>query len=515
MISDTELQKKVEILTNRLKAGLFQEVINESKLLLKKRKHQVLFNLISLSYQSLGEYHKSIEIMETALKANSRNPHFLNNIGLSHFKLNNFKKAEDYLKRGLDEAPKYVSILNNLGSLKSFLNLNKEAILYFKKILEINEKLIEPYYNLAINYSALGEFSKSLECLDKILNLNPKFTQADRLLSEMTKYTEDHPHYKDLKSKLKNMELNEIQKSNLYFAIGKYFEDTKNYKESFTNYSEGNKIIKKLSNYKIDRDKDEFTKIKSYNYKSLKSSNNSISRKLIFIIGMPRSGTSLVEQILSSHKDVFGGGELPFLEKEIKKKIFNFQNNQDLKDDNLQDPILDCKNEYLEKISNYNSSNKVFTDKTPLNFRFIGVIKYLFPNAKIINCTRDPLDIIWSNFKNYFSNSLPFTNDLEDIGNFYKLYKDLMIFWRRKFPNYIYDIEYSNLVENPKLEIKKLLNFCELNWDEKCLNHHKNERAIKTASSTQARKPIYKTAIKSSDRYKDYLKDIKIFLESN
>ena len=90
-----------------------------------------------------------------------------------------------------------------------------------------------------------------------------------------------------------------------------------------------------------------------------------------------------------------------------------------------------------------------------------------------------------------------------------------MIFWRRKFPNYIYDIEYSNLVENPKLEIKKLLNFCELNWDEKCLNHHKNERAIKTASSTQARKPIYKTAIKSSDRYKDYLKDIKIFLESN
>ena len=90
-----------------------------------------------------------------------------------------------------------------------------------------------------------------------------------------------------------------------------------------------------------------------------------------------------------------------------------------------------------------------------------------------------------------------------------------MIFWRGKFPNFIYDIEYSSLVENPKLEIQKLLNFCELSWDENCLNHHKNERAIKTASSTQARKPIYKTAIKSSDRYKDYLKDIKTFIESN
>ena len=515
MISNTDLQKKVEILTNRLKAGLFEEVIDETKLLLKKRKHQVLFNLLSLSYQSLGEYHKSIETMETALKANPRNPHFLNNIGLSHFKLNNFKKAEDYLKRGLDEAPKYVSILNNLGSLKSFLNQNKEAILYFKKILTINDKLIEPYYNLAINYRALGEFDKSLECLNKILNLNPRFTQADRLLSEMTKYTVDHPHYKDLKKKSNNMELNEIQKSNLYFALGKYFEDIKNYKESFLNYSDGNKIMRKLSNYKIDKDKKEFTKIKNYNYDFLKISNNINLRKLIFIVGMPRSGTSLIEQILSSHNDVFGGGELPFLEKGIKEKFFDFQNSQNIKNDNVKDPILDCRNEYLEKISNYDSSNKIFTDKTPLNFRFIGIIKYIFPKAKIINCIRDPLDVTWSNFKNYFSNSLPFTNNLEDIGNFYKLYKDLMIFWRGKFPNFIYDIEYSSLVENPKLEIQKLLNFCELSWDENCLNHHKNERAIKTASSTQARKPIYKTAIKSSDRYKDYLKDIKTFIESN
>ena len=95
ILTDTELQKKVNILTNKLKAGLFQEVINEAKILLKKRKHQVLFNLLSLSYQSLGENNKSIEIMEIALKANSRNPHFLNNIGLSHFNLRNFKKAEN------------------------------------------------------------------------------------------------------------------------------------------------------------------------------------------------------------------------------------------------------------------------------------------------------------------------------------------------------------------------------------------------------------------------------------
>ena len=515
MLTDIELQKKVEILTNKLKLGLFKEVIDETKLLLKKRKHQVLYNLLSLSYQSLGQNDKSVEIMEAALKINSRNPHFLNNIGLSHFRLNNFEEAENYFKRGLAEAPKYISILNNLGNLKSYLNLNKTAIGYFNKILKINNKLIEPYYNLAINYEALGEFEKSSECLKKILELNPKFTDADRMLSIMTKYTNDHPHYFDIKNKLENIKLNEIQKSHLYFALGKYFEDINDYEKSFKNYSYGNKIIKKKTNYKIQEEKNDFIKTKDFDYENLNIPNIENSRKLIFIVGMPRSGTSLVEQILSSHQEVFGGGELPFLETEVRKLFQKFEENNQLSKEEIRNLIIDFKKKYLDKISNYNISSKIFTDKAPLNFRFIGFIKYTFPNAKIINCKRDPVDIVWSNFKNYFSNSMPFTNDLEDIAKFYKLYEDLMAFFRKKFPEIIYDIEYSNLVENTEIEIKKLLNFCELKWDNNCLNHHKNERAIKTASSTQARKPIYKTAVKSSDCYKDYLKNIKSIIQFN
>ncbi len=515
MLSDLELEKKFQILSNKLKAGLFQEVINETKILLKKRKHQVFFNLLSLSYQNLGEHEKSIEIMEVALKANSKNPHFLNNIGLSHLSLNNFKKAEEYFKRGLEEAPKYINILNNLGHLKGLLNLNKEAIVYFKKILEINDKMLEALYNLSINYEAIGKFDESTKTLNKILSLNPNYTQADRLLSIHTKYTKNHPHYQDMKKKLEDISLSKIDKSHLHFAIGKYFEDIENYEKSFENYSIGNKILKELHNYKIESSKNEYEKLKKFDYNLLNNSNKYTSRKLIFIVGMPRSGTSLVEQILSSHHEIYGGGELPFLETELKKKILNFNDDPDFENNDIQYLVENCRNQYLEKISNYDSSNRIFTDKTPLNFRFIGFIKYLFPNAKIVNCNRDSLDITWSNFKNYFSRAMPFTNDLNDIANMYLLYKDLMNFWKKTFSEFIYDIDYSSLVENPKVEIEKLLNFCELNWDDNCLNHHKNERAIKTASSTQARKPIYKTAIKSSDRYKDYLKNIKYFIESN
>ena len=453
MLNDIELQKKVEILTNKLKLGLFKEVVDESKILLKKRKHQVLFNLLSLSYQSLGQNDKSVEIMEIALKANPKNPHFLNNIGLSHFKLSNFKEAETYFKRGLAEAPKYISILNNLGNLKGYLNLNKSAIEYFNKILKINDKLIEPYFNLAINYQALGEFEKSSECLKKILELNPKFTDADRILSLMTKYTNNHPHYFNIKDKLENIKLNEIQKSNLYFSLGKYFEDIKDYEKSFKNYSHGNNIIKKKTNYKIQKEKNDFINIKNFNYKNLNIPNIENSRKLIFIVGMPRSGTSLVEQILSSHQEVFGGGELPFLEKEVRKFFQKFEKNNQLNIEEIHNLVVDCKKKYLERISNYNNSSKIFTDKAPLNFRFIGFIKYIFPNAKIINCKRDPMDIIWSNFKNYFSNAMPFTNDLEDIAQFYKLYEDLMTFFQKKFPEIIYDIEYSeNLFKIVKLK---------------------------------------------------------------
>ena len=515
MLTDVELQKKFQILSNKLRAGLSQEVINETKILLKKRKHQVFFNLLSLAYQNLGKHRESIEIMETALKANSKNPHFLNNIGLSHLSLNNFKKAEDYFKRGLEVAPNYINILNNLGHLKGLLNLNKEAISYFEKILKINDKMIEALYNLSINYESLGKFDKSSECLNKILKFNPTFTQADRLLSIMTKYTEGHPHYEEMKKKLENTKLNEIDKSHLHFALGKYFEDIKNYEKSFKNYLKGNEIIKGLFNYKIEESKNEFANIKNFNYNNFENSVTQNSRKLIFIVGMPRSGTSLVEQILSSHKEIYGGGELPFLETELKKELMNPDNNHDLNNQDIHYLLSNCRNEYLEKISNYDSSNKIFTDKTPLNFRFIGFIKYLFPNAKIVNCNRDPMDITWSNFKNYFSRAMPFTNNLEDIANMYKMYVDLMKFWKKKFPKFIYDIEYSYLVKNPKIEIEKLLNFCDLGWDENCLNHDKNERAIKTASSTQARKPIYKTAIKSSDKYADYLKNIKSIIEAN
>ena len=248
-----------------------------------------------------------------------------------------------------------------------------------------------------------------------------------------------------------------------------------------------------------------FQKIKDQFASNIESLVKNNKKKIIFIVGMPRSGTTLAEQIISSHKNVYGAGELMFLSEMLldkfsdkNKKIINFQNLQD---------------DYLTNISLIDKSKKNITDKAPLNFRWIGFINVIFPNSKIIHCSRDMMDNCWSIYKNNFDAGLSFSFNLSDLGKYYNLYQNLMNFWHSKYPGKIYDLIYENLANNQETEVKKLLNFCELEWDSNCLKHHNNTKPIKTVSAVQARKPIYKTSMKSSDKYSEYLEELKTILK--
>ncbi len=512
MLSDKEVKIKFDILSNKLNSRLFKEVISETIPLLKKRKHQVFYNILSVAYQSIGDYEKSLKIMEEAMQLNSNNPYFLNNLAITLHKLERFKESEMYFLRGLEIAPNYINILNNLANLKKDLNFTEEAINYYKKSLEVNAEIIETNLNIAYCYQSLGDFDLSIKHLNIVLKLNPNFTIADRLISSMKKYeNKDDIHFIEMLEKIKSHNLDKDQLSNLYFAIGKAYEDIRNYKNSYENYTKGNEILKKISGFNINHEKEYFNNLKKV-FSKIKERNKFNNRKLIFIVGMPRSGTSLVEQILSSHRDVFGGGELSFLQNLLNSHLVKVIKNSKLAKE--KETLIHIQKEYLEKIKVIDNTEKVFTDKAPLNFRYIGFIKYLFPNSKIIHCKRDALEVSWSNFKNYFSGSLPFTNDLSDIAQYYKLYADLMNFWNNNFGNDIFEIIYEDLVSNPNKLIRELVNYCELNWDDNCLKHENNSRSIKTASATQARKPIYKSGLKPSDNFIEYLNDLKKNLET-
>ena len=509
MISDQQLKTRVDILTNKLHSGLFNEVIVEAENLLSKRKHQIIYNILSISYQSLGKYDLSIKIMEEAIKKNANNPHFLNNIGISHHKLDNFKVAEEFFKKGLEIDPKNLHILNNLGNLKKDLNLVDESIKYYTKAVSIGENLIQTQLNLGNLYNTIGKFDEAKIHFRKVLQINPNYTEAHRLISETTKYDLDNIHFNEMLDKINDESLSQIQLYHLHNAIGKAYGDLNDYKNSFVNYSKANHYLKIIQKYDIKEDIRSFKIIKDFfsNYQNISIKKN--LKKLIFIVGMPRSGTTLTEQIISCHRDVFGGGELPFLKDIINNKIINNEkiegfNNPEL----LKKKLEESQDEYISKITQLDNSNKVFIDKAPLNFRYAGFIKIIFPNSKIINCTRNPIDTCWSNFKISFGANLPFTNNLNDLAQYYNIYGDLITFWRSLFDNDIYNLDYNSLVESPNEEIKNIIKFCQLDWDENCLKHERNSKLIKTASFAQARKPIYKSAINSSRNYKDHLVEL-------
>jgi tetratricopeptide (TPR) repeat protein len=483
---------------------MFKEIIIDVKSLIKKRRHQFFFNILSLSYQSIGDYQSSIDIMSDALKLNSRNIAFLNNMGTTFHKMDKFHESEKQFLKALEINPNYINALNNLANLKKDLNCIDEAVNLYKKCLTTNNNLLDVHFNLAGIYQSLGDYDLCKTHLQKILELNPGFTQADRMIAHITKHKKDAPHFKKMLKKIENPKFNDHQLLELYFGLGKSFEDIKDYKNSFFNYKKGNDIKKKLTNYNIEKDINFFSNIKN-SFKNFQDINTNINnKKIIFILGMPRSGTSLVEQILSSHQNVYGAGELNFISKITKKYFLN--ENLDIID--LKKNIPTAQNEYLKLISHFDKTSSAFTDKAPENFKYIGFIKMFLPNSKIINCKRNTMDVCWSNYKSYFSAGLNFSNNLSDLANYYNEYEDMMKFWNQNFPDQVYELNYENLVNDSENQIKKLLKFCDLQFDPSCLNHEKNKRLIKTVSFNQARKPIYKTAIKSSENFKEYLSEL-------
>jgi tetratricopeptide (TPR) repeat protein len=397
-----------------------------------------------------------------------------------------------------------------LGNVKKELNNYEEAIKCYKLALSIDNKLYIVIHNLGMAYQALGKFEESKKYFESVLKINSKFTRADRSLSMSLKYDINNPHLKIMENKIKDQSLNDFQKIELHFGLGKAYEDIKNYKKSFENYKLGNKIKRDAIKYQINDDVKLFENIKnsfsSIDFQNLDNVGNK-SNKMIFILGMPRSGTTLVEQIIANHKSVYGAGELRDLTQIIRENFLlnnkiKFPEKFNIKDQKL---FSNMGTKYLENLDRYNTNKNYITDKAPLNFKWIGLIKLILPKSKIIHCTRDPKDICLSLFKNFFEGELNFSYNLEEAAKYYKLYQNLMEYWKQLLPDFIYNISYEKLVENQEFESKKLLDFCNLNWDKNCLTFYKNKRGIVTASFAQARKPIYKNSVKSWQNYKNEL----------
>ena len=267
--------------------------------------------------------------------------------------------------------------------------------------------------------------------------------------------------------------------------------------------SKGNALRKKLLNYSIKKDKSLFNSLKKTQPNLLKSSleikKGSSELLPVFIIGMPRSGTTLVEQIISSHSKVTGAGELRYVAKYGSKLAVNTMSVNTM-------AVSDFRNKYLLELSEVSNGQIIITDKTPQNFLFLPLICAAFPEAKIVHVQRDAAAICWSNYKQYFnSNDIGYCYDLKDVVEYYILYENLMRLWQSEYSCRIYNINYESLTTDQENQTRKLIKYLDLSWEDACLSPHKNKRSVRTASQQQVRQKVYKGSSEAWRKYEMHL----------
>ena len=514
-IKKKQIESIVKKILNLFTVQDFNSVISQCKKNIRiYPTYTIFYNILGNAYMNIGSYHLAKETLEKIQKTDPNNISIMNNLANIEKNLFNFSAAKKLFIKIIELKPDYLNAYVNYGNLERDLNNFNQSIELHKKALKINNKHPVVLYSLAMNYQALGDFKKSTDYALKALESDSKFTRADLLISKSKKYEPNEKHLIQMESKIQNLELNKEQIINLYFAIGKAYEDIDNIEKCYKNIKSGNDLKKELSNFDINKEIKLFDDIKKtfsqIKFPSLKK-NYLQKNKIIFILGMPRSGTTLVEQIISSHSQVYGSGELPYISKIISDEVFmdsRFSSNKFLEiinDNSSNNPIAD---KYFSYLKNYEIEERFITDKAPLNFRWIGLIKIFFPSSTIIHCSRSPKDNCLSLYKNLFEGGLNFSYNENDLAIYYNLYLDLMLFWEKNIPGSFLKVKYEDLITKKETEIKKIIKYCNLEWEEECLNFNKNKNPIKTVSTAQARSPIYNSSIESYKKLQPYLKNL-------
>lgn len=382
----------------------------------------------------------------------------------------------------------------------------------YRKLLTVRPDHVAARYLLGNLMKARGNLKEATALYRQILAQQPDYTQAHFTYAGVHKYQEaSDPHITAMQKLYRDARLPDDKRIHLAFALGKAYDDICDYEQAFRYLEVGNLIRFREFNYRIDGDADMFANImETFTGVALGGLNvvAQESNKPIFIVGMPRSGTSLVEKIISSHTDVHAAGEIQdfyalggqlFFDP-TRRYQFNALSSYPKR------AFRQLGDAYIEKLNFINPRSPKVTDKLPLNFLMIGLIRAALPNARIIHCTRDARDTCLSIYKRNFTvANYRFAYDLKTLGQFHNLYRELMAHWQREIPGEIYDISYESLTQNPETEIRNLLEACGLDWQESCLQFHRSESVVTTASAVQVRQPMYTSSVRLWERYGEAL----------
>ncbi|HET7412979.1 MAG TPA: sulfotransferase [Pararhizobium sp.] len=471
-------------------------------------------NNVGTVFKDMGRLDQAIASFRKAVELRPGFAVAWNNLGVAQRQMGRFEEAIESYGKALELQPGYVAARLNLANAEKEAGRLEAAEANYRAALKLKPNDPETNYQLALTQMEHGEIAAAADTFRRTIVLKSRHAEAYLMLASLKRPREMDAEMEAMERLYARPDATEQEKMLLAFALAKSFEDIGRYDEAFAYLKAGNAARRKTFDYSHAAAKAHFDEIKMIFDSSLFERRGDVGckdRTPIFIVGMPRSGTTLVEQILASHPQVFGPGELSLLQS-VAAEAFPAPGGTGFPAD-LADMDADifarAGEKYVSGLRVWSKDAERITDKMPGNFMLIGLIRLILPNAKVIHCVRDPRATCLSIFKTYFrSQGHRYGYNLEELADYHNLYTDLMRHWHRVLPGFVTDVRYEELIADQETQSRALVAACGLEWDDNCLSFHKSARQVRTASAAQVRQPIYDSSLELWRRYEEGLKPL-------
>lgn len=466
---------------------------------------------VGVVLHTLNRLEDAVRALEEAVKLRPDLVAALYELGQILNQLQSFEQAADYFERGMKLDPQSPLLYLGLARTRHLQGRCQEARSLIAEALAHGADKAECHTMLGLVLQTEGNFDAAIEAYQQAIALNPGQAQAHLCLAMIRNQDDPSAHIQELEHVRSLGALDAEQLTTLEYALAKGYEKLGDYGAAFHRYEAANKLRKEQYPFDLSGSAAHIDRLIATFSKDLfraKGEIGSSSQRPVFIVGMMRSGTTLVEQIIASHPMVHGHGELDLIrqiEAELPGQMDCVQSYPECIAELEQTTALRLAEKYLARLEQDAPEATRSVDKLPNNFERLGLISLLFPHARIIHCTRDPIDTCLSNFFHDFGSDNRFTYDLETLGRYYRDYQRLMAHWKTVLPIPILELPYEALVADQESWSRRLVEFLDLDWDEQCLAFYKNERPVYTYSLWQVRQPIYTSSIQRWRPYAQYL----------
>ena len=460
-----------------------------------------------------GEFDRAVEMLGRAVAGSPGSALFRTNLARTLLKQGKAHDALVQSQKAREIAPG-PEMEVGCGHALMMLERFDEAISTYQRAAVAGLRDFQMFHNLATALQYFGRLDEAAEAYRTALAIKPDFAASRRQLAGARKYETFDEEADAVKELLKNENLSVLDRADLNMGLAKIYDDLGRFSEAFVHLQAGNQQIRTTLDYGAEKNMNFIDAlIETFDAKFFAERRDFglDTDTPVFILGMPRSGTTLVEQIMCSHPQVYGAGELKRLYElfvGLRERLatpVRMPHTVRFADRSMANEVA---GEYLAYLRGFDGEARYITDKMPFNFRALGFLALLFPKARIIHCRRDPLDICLSCYFARFKEQLDFSFNLVEIGRYYRDYERLMAHWRTVVRNPMVEVHYEELISNQEGETRRLLDFCGLEWDDRCLDFHKTNRPVLTASNWQIRQPIYRSSIGRWRNYSEFLQPL-------